>query len=107
VEGVLEYDQTSETVAENEYRPIRLPFPHSRKEGLEIAPVFVPAPEVGPPPRRSPVPPHVEGIDGYTSAGKMAREGGIEPAVITETVEVDQDGPRVVVRWKPCLVVET
>jgi hypothetical protein len=66
---------------------------------VEVAPVLMPPAQVGTLARGAAVSSHVVRVYGGTSGRKVAGQVGIEPAVITQTMKIDENGAGRTASW--------
>src|SRR5215210_598327 len=72
---------------------------------MQVTAVLVPAAEVGTLARRAAVAAHVIGVHCPIACGEVGADAGIQAAMVSESVEIDQGRPGPA-GWKPGLVVE-
>jgi hypothetical protein len=94
VERIVQHDQSAEAVAHQKERELTLLRADGFHEAPEILPEFLPAFHVGPLPGRPPVTPEVVRMDGDPARHTVVDQRGIQPRVVAQAVDIQQDGLR-------------
>ena len=92
VKRIVQHDQPAETVAEQEEGRPGLFGPHRFDEPPQVLPVLLPPLHVGPLPRRPSVAPEVVSMHREAMRQTVVDQGGIEPGVVAEAVDVEHGG---------------